>query len=71
MPKYAIRRIDPNAMRLICDLPWPENYRGVAGLLDHVLEDRRQRKLEHSVLTFDAVVTGVRRREILRRVDRR
>lgn len=65
-PHFLIHRIDPNAMQLLCGLPWPENYRGLVGLLDNVLEDRRQRKLEDGKLTFDAVVAGVKRREILR-----
>lgn len=61
----GIRRVHPDAMRLICELPWPDNYRGVQALLDDVLELRTRREIGDPVLSFEQVLEGVRRRELL------
>lgn len=58
-----IRRIDMKAMRLICELRWSNNYRGIQGLMDDVLGDRIQRGIEYQELTFEDVLRGLRRKE--------
>ncbi|MBI5092456.1 MAG: sigma 54-interacting transcriptional regulator [Candidatus Hydrogenedentes bacterium] len=61
--KEQIRKIDIQAMRLLCELRWPDNYRGVQGLMDDISGDRIQRGIEHPELTFDEILRGLRRRE--------
>jgi len=59
-----IRRIASDAMTLLCELPWPDNYRGLKAVLDEVLDDRRRREIKDETLTFDAVIEAVGRREL-------
>jgi hypothetical protein len=61
-----VERVDLSAMRLVCELPWPDNYRGVKGLLDEILDLRHERGIKHQELTFEMVLEGLRRRETLR-----
>lgn len=58
-----IRRIDIKAMRLLCELRWADNYRGIQGLMDDVLGDRIQRQVVEGELSFEEILKGLRRRE--------
>lgn len=58
-----IHRVALPAMRLLCELRWPDNYRGVQGLMDDVLGDRVRRKIKHRELMFEEILHGLRRRE--------
>ena len=62
---HRIRRIDAHVMRLLCELPWPDNYRGLQGLLTDVFEERNRAGIQHPDLTFNMVVEGLRRLETL------
>lgn len=64
-------RIDLNGLRLLCELPWPDNYRGLRGLLDDMLANRRRRHLSDKLISFEEVLECVRNRELLQiRVER-
>ena len=68
--KKRIRRIDTHAMRLLCELPWPDNYRGIQALLSEISEARHRRSIAHEELSFEEVVEGLRRRETLQAATR-
>jgi DNA-binding NtrC family response regulator len=70
-PASRIRRVNNHAMRLLCELPWPDNYRGIQGLLSVILEARVRRGTTQQALSFEDVVEGLRRRETLLAAARR
>jgi DNA-binding NtrC family response regulator len=65
---YKLKRIDPHGMRLLCELPWPDNYRGVKGLIDHILFKRRQKEIEHPEITYDEVLQAITERDVMKKV---
>jgi hypothetical protein len=65
---YKLKRIDPHAMRLLCELPWPDNYRGVNGLVDHILFKRRQAEIKHDEITYDEVLKAITERDVMKKV---
>ncbi len=60
------RRIDPSALRLICEMPWRDNFRGLKGLDRELENTRRRQHICSEELTFDEVVGAIARRELLR-----
>lgn len=62
-----VRRISLEGLRIICELPWPDNYRGVTGLLDDILQTRDMRGVKEREVSFDEVIQAVARREVMGR----
>ena len=61
--KPAIRFIDPDGLRLLTELRWKDtNVRGVIQFIDDFLQDRKQRKVESTEISFDEIMSCVRRR---------
>jgi len=60
-----LTRIHIDALRLICELPWLDNYRGIKGLLDEVILDRKIRHISEPVISFDEVIRALSKRELL------
>jgi DNA-binding NtrC family response regulator len=63
----SVRRISLDGLRLLCELQWPDNYRGLKGLVDDLLEERIQRKISDPEISFDEVIRVVSRREAMGR----
>jgi DNA-binding NtrC family response regulator len=59
-----ISNIDLHALRLICELPWFDNYRGLKGLIDDIFADRKKREIRSKFITFDEVLDSLKRRGI-------
>lgn len=62
-----VKYFDPNGMRVLVELDWPDNYRGLQGFMDDLLLDRDRRKISDPVIGFRDVVDCLRRRELLGR----
>lgn len=62
--EVRIAKIELQGMRLLCELPWLKNYRGLKGLLQLILDTRRSRKIASEVVTFDEVLQAVVAREV-------
>ena len=63
-----LKKVDIHGMRLLCELPWPDNYRGVKGLIDHILFKRRQKEIEHSEITYNEVLQAITERDVMKKV---
>jgi len=59
------KRIEINGLRLICELPWPDNYRGLKGVANELESWRMMRHITAEELSFDEIVGAVSRRELL------
>lgn len=70
-PNERIRKVNSNAMELLCELPWPDNYRGLQALLSEIFEARQRSGMTEQELRFKEIVDGLRRRETLLAVIRR
>lgn len=60
-----VTRINLDALRLICELPWLDNYRGIKGLLDEIILERKYRRIAMPNITFDEVIKAIAKRELL------
>jgi len=61
-----LSRISLNGLRLICELPWADNYRGLRAFLDDLIEERLRREVRDAEITFDDVIRAISRREAMR-----
>ncbi len=64
-----IAYFDLAGLRLICELPWEDNYRGIKGLIEDLLAERARRKLTTKTISFDEVIGAIRRRELIGRIS--
>lgn len=62
-----IENVEFSAMRLLCELDWPNNYRDLASVLSSITDDRKNKGVIKPTLTFDEVLTAVNRLQILRK----
>jgi hypothetical protein len=62
-----LRRISLDGLRLLCELQWPDNYRGLKGLVDALLEERIRREITDPELSFDEIIYVVSQREAMGR----
>ncbi len=62
----CIHRLNTEGMRLICEMNWEENYRGVRSFLNTLLENREIRQLKEREISFDEVVEALQKIEALR-----
>ena len=65
----SVRRISLDGLRLLCELQWLDNYRGLKGLVDDLLEERIQRRITDPEISFDEVIRVVSRREAMGRAS--
>jgi hypothetical protein len=62
----CIHRVSTEGMRLICEMNWEENYRGVRAFLNILLESRDIRELREPEISFDEVVKALQKIDALR-----
>lgn len=60
-----IHRISTEGMRLICEMDWKENYRGVRSFINTLIENREIRKIEDSVVSFEEVLEALTKMDAL------
>ena len=60
-----LRRVSLDGLRLLCELHWPDNYRGLKGLVDDMLEERVRRDIGDPEIGFEEVIRAVSRREAM------
>jgi len=61
-----IHRISTEGIRLICEMNWEENYRGIRGFLNTLFETREARGIETYEITFEEVVRALQVMDALR-----
>jgi len=61
-----IRRISTDAMRLICELDWRENYRGISGFLNILIDERKWRKIKNKEISFSEVLYALKKMDALK-----
>jgi hypothetical protein len=64
-----ITRIDPHALRLICELAWKDNYRGLRAFMDDLVDSHVRHPSPRSEISFNEVVECISRRELLSAID--
>lgn len=62
----CVRRISTDAMRLICELDWRENYRGIDGFLNILMDERRWRNIEVEEISFSEVLYALKKMDALK-----
>ncbi len=60
-----IRLIEISGLKLLCELKWDNNYRGVQGFVDNLLLNRRQKKIKSDIVSFEEIIECIKRREIM------
>lgn len=60
-----IKIIDPHGLRLLCELPWPNNYRGLMGFLGTLKTERQLRGIKSSRISFDEILESLRILELV------
>jgi len=60
-----LKRIEHSAMRLLCEMPWEENYRGLNFFMDGLLNDMLYSGPAKGVISFGAILKQLRKRDLL------
>jgi len=64
-PKNLLKRIEHSAMRLLCEMPWEDNYRGLNFFMDGLLNDMLYSGPAKGVISFGAILKQLRKRDLL------
>jgi len=60
-----VHHIDPNGLRLICNLPWETNYRGLKGFMDDLLSHRKYHRISNREITYEEILDCLGKRGLL------
>jgi len=63
--KGCIKYIDLKGLRLLCELKWSDNYRGVKGFINDLLSDRKRRRIHTHEISFEEIFECIKRRKLL------
>ena len=63
---FNIRKIQHEGLRLLCELPWPDNYRGLKSFIRDLFLDRKIRGIGSNEITYEEVLQVIGKRELLR-----
>lgn len=61
-----IKRINIEALRLLCELEWKSNYRGLSGFMNMVLNERKRRRINSEEISFLEVLTSLKKLDYLK-----
>ena len=62
-----IKSIDLRGLRLLCELPWLNNYRGLDSFIRTLFMEREIRHINSSEISFDEIISIVRKLELLKK----
>ena len=65
--KQKIKSIDLRGLRLLCELPWLNNYRGLDSFIRTLFMEREIRKINSSEISFDEIIRVIRKLELLKK----